>query len=453
MNIKEINSKKLFKEFEIQIPYKDIDDSINDKINELIPTVSLPGFRKGKAPLNIVKKKYENNVLSEVIEKIVEQNTKKLIDEKKLKPFRQPKVELKKYEKNQPVAISIKIDLEPQIEVCSFDEIELVNRTIDIDKKRIDENYNQFINSQKHYHKVKDSRAAKISDKIIANITTKDESVPEFLKTQNNMPIVTDSDYQILPDIGPILVSKKVKVGDIINLKFDLKEALKQKEKKEVEFTIEIVSLEHLHEFKITKEFLEKNNLKDEKELRDNLEKNLIKQYQDSLKQIQKKELMDILDKKNEFDVPEGILDEEFNSIMSRLDQAKKDNNLDEDDKNLSDQELKKRYKKIALRRVKLAVLMQHIASINKINVSEKELTDGMINYASQYPGQEKQIFDYFKKNPSSIETIRGPIFEQKIVDNIISKVKLKNEKIDIKKFEKLNAEVFQNKETKWKIQ
>ena len=449
MNIKEINSKKLFKEFEIQIPYKDIDDSINDKINELIPTVSLPGFRKGKAPLNIVKKKYENNVLSEVIEKIVEQNTKKLIDEKKLKPFRQPKVELKKYEKNQPVAISVKIDLEPQIEVCSFDEIELVNRTIDIDKKRIDENYNQFINSQKHYHKVKDSRAAKISDKIIANITTKDESVPEFLKTQNNMPIVTDSDYQILPDIGPILVSKKVKVGDKINLKFDLKEALKQKEKKEVEFTIEIVSLEHLHEFKITKEFLEKNNLKDEKELRDNLEKNLIKQYQDSLKQIQKKELMDILDKKNEFDVPEGIVDEEFNSIMSRLDQAKKDNNLDEDDKNLSDQELKKRYKKIALRRVKLAVLMQHIASINKINVSEKELTDGMINYASQYPGQEKQIFDYFKKNPSSIETIRGPIFEQKIVDNIIAKVKLKNEKIDIKKFEKLNIEIFQNKELK----
>ncbi len=99
MNIKEINSKKLFKEFEIQIPYQDIDDSINDKINELIPTVSLPGFRKGKAPVNIVKKKYENNVLSEVIEKIVDQNTKKLIEEKKLKPFRQPKVELKKSKK------------------------------------------------------------------------------------------------------------------------------------------------------------------------------------------------------------------------------------------------------------------------------------------------------------------------------------------------------------------
>ena len=90
---------------------------------------------------------------------------------------------------------------------------------------------------------------------------------------------------------------------------------------------------------------------------------------------------------------------------------------------------------------------MQHIANIQKINVTEKELTEGMINYASQYPGQEKQILDYFRKNPSSIETIRGPIFEQKIVDNIISKVKLKNEKIDIKKFEKLNIDTFQNKE------
>ena len=99
MNIKEIDSKILFKEFEVQVPYKEVDNSINAKIAEIIPTVSLPGFRKGKAPLNIVKKKYENNVLSEVIEKLVEDKTKKLLEEKKLKAFRQPRVEIKKYEK------------------------------------------------------------------------------------------------------------------------------------------------------------------------------------------------------------------------------------------------------------------------------------------------------------------------------------------------------------------
>jgi len=447
MNIKEIDTKKLYREYEILIPYEEVDKSINDKIILMIPTVSLPGFRKGKAPLNIVKKKYENNVLNEVIEKIIETNTKKLLEEKKLKVFRQPKVEVKKYEKNKPVEISIKIDLDPDIKLSPFNEIELINRSIKLDQKTIDENYKNFINSQKHYHTVNEERSVVLSDKIIANISTTDETVPGFLKSQKNIPIITDSDYQVLPDIGLKLISKKAKVGDKINLKFDLKEVLKQKDKKEVVFLIEIISLEHAHEFKITKEFLEKNNLKDEKEFNNNLKNNLIKQYFDHLKQIQKKELMDLLDEKNKFEVPEGVLDEEFNTLWQRLDHAKKENKLDEDDKNLSEEELKERYKKIALRRVKLAILMQNIANDEKITVSEKELTDGMIKYASQYPGQEKQIFEYFKKNPTSIESIRGPIFEQKIIDHILSKVKLKDEKIDVKNFDKLQEDTFNNKD------
>ena len=447
MNIKEINSKKLYKEYEIQIPYEEIDNSINTKIIKMIPTVSLPGFRKGKAPLNIVRKKYENNILSEVIEKIVEDNTKKLLDEKKLKVFRQPKVELKKYEKNMPVEISVKIDLQPDIKIEKFENIELMNRTIEINQKKLDENFKEFINSQKHYHKISESRPVKLSDKIIVNITTEDKSVPEFLKSQLNLPIITDSDYQVLPNISSKLIEKKAKIGDKLELTFDLKDALKEKNKKDVSFLIEIVALEHVHEFKITKDFLEKNNLKDEKDLKEKLKNNLAKQYNDSLKQIQKKELMDSLEKLNVFDLPENILEEEFNSIWKKLQNAKKDNKLDEDDKDLTEEQLKKRYKKIAQRRVKLAILLQTIANKEKINITEKELTDGMLNYASQYPGQEKEIFDYFKKNPSSVESIRGPIYEQKIVDFIISKAKLNDNKINIKDFEKLQKDTYKNKD------
>ena len=248
-----------------------------------------------------------------------------------------------------------------------------------------------------------------------------------------------------MPDISLKLIDKKVKVGDKIKLKFDLKEVLKEKSKKEIEFLIEILSLEHSHEFTVTKEFLEKNNLKDEKQLKSNLKNNLEKQYYDYLKQIEKKELLDVLDLKNKFDIPEGMLEEEFNSIWQRLENAKKDKKLDEDDKNLTDTELKKRYKKIAVRRVKLAILIQHIANLEKISITEKELTDGMLNYASKYPGQEKKIFDYFKENPSSVESIRGPLFEQKVLDHIFSKVKIKNTIIDLKKFEKLQEYTFNN--------
>ena len=177
--------------------------------------------------------------------------------------------------------------------------------------------------------------------------------------------------------------------------------------------------------------------------LKDKLKKNLNDQYNQALKQIEKKELMDVLDKNHQFDLPEGILDEEFHTIWHRLEHAKKDNTLDDDDKNLSEAELKKRYKKISERRVKLALLIQFVAKEEKISIAEKELTEGMINYSSQYPGQEKQILEYFKKNPSSIESIRGPLLEQKVIDNIVSKAKISKHKLTIEAYNKLQDKAF----------
>ena len=180
------------------------------------------------------------------------------------------------------------------------------------------------------------------------------------------------------------------------------------------------------------------------------MNKNLSNQYEIYLREIEKKQLMDVLESKNNFDIPEGMFEEEFNLIWHRVEHAKKDNKLDEDDKKLTESKLIERYKKIALRRVKLAILMQHISTEQNITVTEKELTDGMLNYASQYPGQEKKIFDYFKQNPANIESIRGPIVEKKVVNYIVSKTKQETKKISVKEFKKLQEDTFSyNKEKK----
>ena len=443
MKIEKLNSKKLFQEYLIEVPYDEIDNSINNKINEMISTITIPGFRKGKAPLNIVKKKYENNVLSEVIEKIALNKTKELIEEKKLKVFRQPKVEIKKYIRNEPIQLIIKIDLQPKINIYPYDKINLNKYNIDIDKKTFEDNFKTFLNSQKKYIKVDKNRTIKNTDKVFVNITTADKSVPNFFQSQKNIPIITDSDYQILPNLSERLIEKNCKVGDRLKLTFDLKNLLKEKNEKNAEFEIEILSIEENVDFKVDKGFLEKNNLTSEEELKNNINNNLLNQYENYLRQIEKKQLMDILERKNTFDVPDGILDEEFNLIWHKVEHAKKDNKLDDDDKKLNENQLKKRYEKIAFRRVKLAILIQHIANEQRISVTEKELQDGMINYASQYPGQEKQIFDYFKQNPGSIETVRGPIFEKKVVDFILSKTKQQKKTISLKEFNKLQEDTF----------
>ena len=186
--------------------------------------------------------------------------------------------------------------------------------------------------------------------------------------------------------------------------------------------------------------------MKNEDDLKNNLEKSFKSQYENGLKQIEKKQLIDTLEKEHFFDLPQGILEQEFNDILQRLEQAKKDGTLDEDDKKLSDDELKKRYQKISKRRVKLAILLQFIAKENKIVVDEKELSQGMMQYATQYPGQENEIIEYFKKNPSSIETIRGPILEEKVIKHIGSQCDLVKTKLSKNAYEKLEKEVFEVK-------
>ncbi len=184
MSIKEIKSGTLYKEYSLEIPYEEINQIIESKINEILPTVSMPGFRKGKAPANIVRKKYESSVISEAIENLVQTKTKDLLDKKNLKPFTQPKIDLKKYEKNQPIEVEIKIDLEPEIILKDFKKINVNKYEIKLDKSIIEKNYKEFLNSQKQYSKIVNNREIKISDKVLINLSSNDEITPDFLKLQ-----------------------------------------------------------------------------------------------------------------------------------------------------------------------------------------------------------------------------------------------------------------------------
>ncbi len=449
MNTKELKSKKLYKEYSLEIPYEEIDIEVDNKINQILPTVNIPGFRKGKAPLNIVKKKYEDNVLNEVIQKVIDINTKKLIEEKKFSLFRAPKVELSKYEKNKPITISLKFDLKPEIKLKDFKDLKINKYEIELDKRAEENQFKGFIDSQKNFKKIESSRQVKNTDKVIVNFESNQEDLPEYLKSQKNFPIDLEFDNGILPNLNKELISKKVKVGDKLDLQLNLSKILKDEKFKKTTFQFEIISIEEKIKFELTKEFLDKNGFKTEKDLKDFLVNNIKTQYEQGIKQIEKKELMDLLDKSYKFDLPDGVLEDDFNQIWNRLEQAKKEGSLDEDDKLLKDDDLKKRYKKISERRVKLGLLMQHIASEEKVVVSEEEINKGILEYTRQYPGQEKQIMEYFEKNPSSLDTIRAPIIEQKVIDTIISKSKINVIKLNEDKYKKLEVKTFDIKDTK----
>ena len=448
MSLKEIKSKKLYKEYSLVIPFDEIDKEINQKIESIIPTISLPGFRKGKAPLSIVKKKYEDSVLNEVIQNIVNSRTSSLIKEKKFNLFRSPKIDLKKFEKNSNAEIQIKIDLQPDIELKDFKKIKLNNYEINFSKKNMEDQYNKFIESQKNFKRIEKNRTVKKNDKVIIDFSTSNKEVPEYLNSQKNVPIDTSLDQEFLPGINKELISK-LKEGDKKNIYLNLSKMLKNENLNKVNFEVEIKSIEENIKFVVTEEYLKNNGFKNEQELKDLILDNSKQQFSQGIKQIEKKQLMDLLDKEYNFDLPEGVLEEDYNEIWNRIEQAKKNGNLDEDDKGLTEDMLKKRYKKISERRVKLGAIMQFIAKKNDITVSQEDLSKGIMQYASQYPGQEKQIMEYLKKNPSSVESIRGPLLEEKIINSIISEVTKTSKKINEEEYKKLEEDTFDIKKDK----
>ena len=334
--------------------------------------------------------------------------------------------------------------------LVTFDihKVKLTNE-IELDKKAEENQFKSFIDSQKNFKKIESSRQVKNSDKVIVNFESSQEDLPEYLKSQKNFPIDLGFDDGILPGLNKELIKRKVKVGDKIELKINLSKILKDDKFKKTAFHFEIISIEEKIKFELTKEFLDKNGFKTEKNLKDFLVNNMKSQYEQGIKQIEKKELMDHLDNNYKFELPDGVLEDDFNQIWNRLEQAKKEGSLDEDDKLLKDDDLKKRYKKISERRVKLGLLMQHIASEEKIVVSEEEINKGILEYTRQYPGQEKQIMEYFEKNPSSLDTIRAPLIEQKVIDSIISKSKTNVIKLNQDEYKKLEVKTFDIKDKK----
>ncbi len=443
MNIKEIKSEKLYKEYLLVIPFTEVDKEVDNKIQKLIPTISIPGFRKGKAPVSIVKKKYEDNVLNEVLQSIISTKTNQFINKEKLNLFREPKINLKKFEKNKPLEINIQIDLQPEIKIKSFKDFKLNKYEISLSNQESENLYKEFLNSQKSFKKIVNNRLIKNTDRIFINLNTSSDKIPDYLKSQKNLPVDMNLDQQLLPELNNKIIKSKLKEGDKKIVTFNLSKMLNNSELKKIDFEIEILSIEEKIKFEINNDYLKNNGFKNESDLKKLIIQNSNNQYNQALAQIEKKELMDLLDRNYSFDLPTRILDEDFKEIWQRLENAKKNDKLDDDDKALNEKDLKKRYKKISERRVKLGVLMQYIAKEKNISVSEDELNKGIMDYATRYPGQEKQIIEYLQKNPSYVESIRAPLLEQKIINSIISESTIKNKKLDKKQYKKLEEETF----------
>ena len=438
MKITEKKNEGLKRVYGIAVAAADIAGKIETKFDEIAKTISLPGFRPGKAPRSLLKKKYEGAVRGEVAEDEINSAMESVIKEKALKPAYRPEIKVESFKDNEDLIFEMSLEVLPDVQIKPFDEITLDKFVVEIDDKDVDERIEFFANRQKEYKNIDSKRAVKKGDVVLIDFVGTIDGV-EFKGGKGEDYDLEIGSGSFIPGFEEQLI--KAKPGDEVEVKVEFPKDYHAKELagKPAVFKVKVKSLREQVKTEIDDEFAKKMGHKSLEDLKKTVKESIVKDYEASSKMALKRRLLDALSDLYDFEVPSKLKDMEFNAIWKQVEDAKKKDQLDEDDKGKSDKELKAEYENIAERRVRLGILMAEVGQANDVKVEQKDLQKAILQEASRYRGYEQQIIEQYTKNPRLVEGLKAPVFEEKVVDFILSKVKLNEKKVS--KEEALAAE------------
>ena len=440
MDYKETVNKGLKRSYEVSIPSADVESQVNNKILEIQKTIKMDGFRPGKVPTDLIKKQHGEQAHSEVLNDIINKNVSELVTEKKLRPVAQPQVNLKDEKDKTKTVFTIDIEIFPEIKLVDFEKTTIENYTVKLEKSETQKRIDLIAKNQKSYQKQEDSYKAKDGDSVILDYEgTIDGKNFDGGKAEEQSIVIGSGQY--LPDLEKGLIGLKAGDEKSIKVKFPETYHAKEMQNADAVFECKIKAVSTEKETKIDDAFAKSMGATDLKDFQGKVEGQMKSEYEKLSKDMSKKELFDILDKEHSFELPEGLVASEFKNLKEGYlhdknptsDQHKKDIEKHEISK-----EMEKDFQEQADNRIKLGIILNEIGQVNKIQVSQEEMQQALYQYAGNFPGQEQEVVEYFKKNPDAGMQIQAPLYENKVVDFILSKVKLKNNELDLDSFIKV---------------
>lgn len=421
MKATELKSEGLKKEYSVVISAADFEKQVDAKINQVAKTTKLPGFRPGKAPKEMLKQKYRASVLGEVLDEAVREATEEVIKSNKLNPVMMPNIKITKFEDGKDVEFEVSVELMPEIKVGDLSSIKLEKLMAEVPAEEVDKALKYIAQSRRETAKVEEDRAAVKGDTLVIDFVGSVDGVEFQGGKGENYPLELGSN-SFIPGFEDQLVGKKA--GEKVDVKVTFPEDYHAKDLagKASVFAVDIKELRTAKEVEINDEFAKSLGEESLDKLKTAIAERIKGDYEAASKMKLKRQLLDNLDSEYKFEVPAGLVDAEYKSIVDQYEQAKKYNQLDESEKDKSEEELLAEYKDIAVRRVKLGLLLSEIGKDAKVTITPDDINKAIMNEAKKYPGQEKAVFDYYLKNKQAIDALKAPVFEEKIVDYVIGK-------------------------------
>lgn len=429
MQVKEVKSDGLSRELEVTVPANEIEKHIESRLKEVGKTVKMPGFRPGKVPMDMLKKRYGRAVMGEVLESAVNDSTAQVIKDKKLRPATQPKIEVKDFDEGKDLTYSMQVDILPDFDVMDLKGIKIEKPVAKIDKKDIDEALGRITEHHKGSKKIEGDRATKKGDFVVMDFhgRTADDNVEHEGMHAHGHKLELGGG-QFIPGFEDQLIGKKA--GDKVEVKVTFPEEYGAKELagRDAIFDVDLHEIHEATDAVVNDEFAVELGFEDEKALRDAVKHQLSSDYENQTRLKMKRQLLDILDEKHDFEISSKMVEAELEGITQQIEQERE---ADPKAEKLSDEE-KEELEYIAERRVRLGLVIAEIGQQSNVQVSDQEVQRQVITEAQKYPGQEKMIFDYYQKNPQMLENLRAPLFEDKVIDLIFKDADIKEKEVSI---------------------
>jgi len=429
MQVTELSSKGLKKNYKIVVEKARIASQMEVELKAAGEQVKIPGFRPGYIPMKILKQRYGQAVQGDVLKQVINQVTNEFINEKKYRPALTPQINIEAYKDGEDLAFTIAFEEFPQMPEVDFAKITLNRKVYEIADKDIDA---MFENIAKGNHKkVRAEKGAKaaLGNIVIIDFKGSVGGVPFAGGTADNFELELGS-KQFIDGFEAQLVGAKEGDERTVTVTFPKTYHAKELAGKEADFAVTVHEIHDKEPAEIDDAFAKSKGFTDLETFRKSIRGQMAKEYDGVVRNHLKKELFDILEEECNMELPQGMVDIEFNSIWERLQEAKKQG--DESLASKTDDELTVEYKSVANRRVKLGLLLADIGSKHKLEITREELTRAIMQQASMFPGEENKVVEFYRKNPERMKDLQGPILEEKAVDYILSKVKMVDEPISL---------------------
>ena len=424
MKVKVTSKKGLKTSLSVLVDKKIIQNKLDEKLEELKDKVHLKGFRPGKVPPQVIKNQFGKAIYGEVIDKILKETSTKAIEENKLKVAGQPKIDLKTFGEGKNLDYTIEVETLPEVKLKSLDSIKFVDYEISVDQSTIDKRIDEISKSQQNFSDKSKSEVAKNGDMVIFDYNAKINGKSFEGGDGKNLQIVLGRDL-FIKGFDNQLIGVKINESKVVKVKLPPNYPKKELANQNAEFNCKINNLKKPIETKIDDDFAKKIGAKDLKDLKDLVKKQITGEYKRSLDSLTKKNLLDQIEKLHTLDLPPNLVNQETKILTQNLKKEDIEKN-------------KEKNEKIAKSRIKIGIILNEIAEKNNLKVNDEEIKNEIQKQIRSMPGQEKMIMDYYKKNSNAAASLKGALYEEKIIDLLRKKSKSTKKTVSLSESEEI---------------